>query len=76
MRELSTASTLKQENGQSMSSLIRHDYLKSAMEERLNRNTEEIVLTRALPPKDNITKAFELRSQSVAHSIKKSDYES
>jgi len=46
------------------------------LEERLNRNTEEIVLTRALPPKDNITKASELRSQSVAHSIKKSDYDS
>jgi hypothetical protein len=59
-----------------MSSLIRHDYLKTALEERLNRNTEEIMLTRALPVKENITKASELRSQSVANSIKKSDYDS
>ena len=59
-----------------MTSLLRHDYLKTALEERLNRNAEEIVLTRALPAKENITKASELRSQSVARSIKKSDYES
>lgn len=59
-----------------MTSLLRHDYLKTALEERLNRNAEEIVFTRALPAKENITKASELRSQSVARSIKKSDYES
>ncbi len=58
----------------SMNQILNHDFLKQALEERLNKNTEETVNLKINNKKDIFNKAATLRSQSVAKQIKNFDY--
>ena len=74
----STASTLRKDQiivGGSISQIISHDYLKNALEDRINRNALESVALKISHPKDIMTKAEKLRSKSVARVLKKYEYE-
>jgi hypothetical protein len=59
----------------SISQIMSHDYLKSALEERVNRNALDAVVSKLTHNKDNLTKAEKLRSKSVARVLKKYEYD-
>ena len=62
-------------NSNSISNIISHDYLKSALEERVNKNMIDSLAQKLSQPRENLTKAEKLRSKSVARVLKKYEYE-
>ena len=58
-----------------MSQIINHDYLKQAMEEKVNKNAQEMINIKVNKKTPVMNKAATLRSKSVARYIKKFDFE-
>ena len=58
-----------------MSQIINHDYLKQAMEEKVNKNAQEMINIKVSKKTPVMNKAATLRSKSVARHMKKFDFE-
>jgi hypothetical protein len=58
-----------------MSQIINHDYLKQAMEDKVNKNAQEMINIKNYKKTPVMNKAATLRSKSVAKHIKMFDFE-
>lgn len=55
-------------------SILNHNYLKDALEERVSKNLNDSVYQKIIK-RDNLTKATTLRSKSVARTLKAMEFE-